>query len=196
MPLILVIHLNVMSQNTSESFLQKTEFKIGYYGNIAWDNGLNLGAEYQWKISEKVKTKRGKKKTISNALLLNGSFGYSTNFENQVDRVFSTQYGIIWRRTNPKGKQLSFELNPLGYTRTILPETYEVINDQVNRISFPGRSYYSPSIALGIGKQRINKTRSGWYLNLRYTLRTPYNAGSLPLLSFEYGYRFNFKPKK
>ncbi|MGB0870817.1 MAG: hypothetical protein ACPGSD_14580 [Flavobacteriales bacterium] len=196
MPLFLVIHLNVISQNTSESFLQKTEYKIGYFGNIAWDNGLSLGVEYPWIISEKVKTKRGKKKTISNALLLNGSFGYSTNFENQVDRAFSTQYGIIWRRTNTKGKQLSLELNPLGYTRTLLPETYEVVNNQVNRVSFPGRNYYSPSIALGIGKQRKNKIRSGWYFNLRYTLRTPYNAGSLPLLSFEYGYRLNFKPKK
>lgn len=195
-PLTLVLCLNAQGQNKTNSFIQKTEFKVGYIGNIVWDNGPSLGAEYLWKENIKEKSKRGKKKTISRALLFNGTIGYSTNFDIEVDNAFSTQYGIILRRTNTKGRQLNIELNPLGYTRSILPETYEVKGEDVKRIKFPGRNYYSPSIAFGIGKHRKAKMRSGWYFNLRYTLKTPYNAGTLPALSFEYGCRLNFKPKQ
>lgn len=43
------LSLNAQDEiNTTSSFLDKTEFKIGYSGNLLWDNGLNFGAEYLW----------------------------------------------------------------------------------------------------------------------------------------------------
>ncbi|WP_148639384.1 hypothetical protein [Aquimarina longa] len=194
--LVATVNLQAQNQTNSSSFLDKTDFKVGYYGNVLWDNGINLGAEYLWKENIKIKERKRGQKIITRQLLFNGSIGYSTNFSTQTDNGLSTYYGIIWRRTNTKGKQLSLELNPLGYYRSFLPETYEVKGDHVSKVRFPGRSYYAPSIAIGLGKFRKGKKRSGWYLNLRCSIRTPYNAGTLPVFSLEYGYRFNFKRKK
>lgn len=194
--LIASVKLQAQSLSNSSSFLDKTEFKVGYSGNILWDNGLNVGAEYLWKEKIKVKERKRGQKTIIHQLLFNGSIGYSTNFSNKTDNGLSTYFGLILRRTNTKGKQLSLEINPLGYYRSFLPETYEVKGGDVSKVRFPGRSYYSPSIAIGLGKLRKGKIRSGRYINLRYTIRTPYNAGTLPVLSLEFGYRFNFKKKK
>jgi len=122
--------------------------------------------------------------------------GYSTNFNNQTDNGLHSYYGLIWRKTNSKGWQRNIELNPLGYYRSFLPETFEVKGDEASKVRFPGRSYYAPSFTFGIGRLRKGKTRSGWYLNFNYTLRAPYNAGALPAFSLQYGHRFNFKNKK
>jgi len=127
---------------------------------------------------------------------LNGNLGFSTNFFTTTDTGIFTNYGLTWRRTNKKGKQFSIEFNPLGYYRSFLPETYKVVGDNVTKSFLPSRGYYAPSISAGIGKLRENKTLSGRYLNVNLMLRTPYNAGIAPFLSFQYGYRFNFKKKK
>ncbi|MBG6130047.1 hypothetical protein IWQ47_001870 [Aquimarina sp. EL_43] len=194
--LVATMHLQAQNQISGSSFLDRTEFKIGYYGNIAWDNGLTIGTEYVWKEYINIKERKRGQKIITHQFLFNGNLGYSTNFSTQTDNGLSTYYGLIWRRTNPKGKQYNVELNPLGYYRSFLPETYEVKGDRVSKVSLPGRGYYAPSIAVGIGKLRKGKKRSGWYLNLQLTLRTNYNAGTLPVLSLHYGHRFNFKRKR
>ncbi len=194
--LLLVLHVNAQSQTDNSSFLEKADFKVGYYGNIIWDNGLNLGAEYVWKEKEKVKEKKKGQKTVTRQLLFNGSLGFSTNFTTQTDNGLHTFYGLIWRRTNSKRRQINIEINPLGYYRSFLPETFEVKGDEVSKVRFPGRNYYAPSIAFGIGRLRQGKRHSGWYLNLNCALRAPYNAGVLPVFSLQYGHRFNFKKKK
>lgn len=190
------INLKAQSTIRNTSFIDRTEFKIGYYGDLFWDNGINIGAEYLWKEKIKIKQKRKGPKTITHQLLCNGSLGYSTNFTSQTDNGLYTHYGLIWRRTNPKKRQFNLEINPLGYYRSFLPETFEVKGDNVSKVKFPGRNYYAPSIGFGIGKQRTGKRRSGWYLNLNYTLRTPYNAGVLDTFTIRYGHRFNFKKKQ
>ncbi len=44
------------------SFIDRTEFKVTYSGNIFWNNGLNFGAEYLLKEYTKVKNrKRGQR---------------------------------------------------------------------------------------------------------------------------------------
>lgn len=191
--LLVAVNLQAQSQKKDHSVLNKTEFKIGYFGNMAWDNGLNLGVEYQWKENSKQKQKRTKKKMVMHQLLFNGNLGYKTNFSIETDNAGVVYLGMIWRRTNKKGRQLSFELNPLGYYRSFLPETYEVEGDQVRKVSMPGRSYYMPSFGIGIGKSRKDKTRSGWYFSVNFAFRTFYNAGTMPMVSAQYGYRFNFK---
>ncbi|TYA71945.1 hypothetical protein [Seonamhaeicola marinus] len=193
--LICTISIHAQNQTNEHSFLNKAEFKVGYYGNLLWDNGLNSGIEYLWKEKVVVKAKKKGQKIIVHQFLFNGSLGYATNFANKTDNGLHTYYGLIWRRTNPKRRQFHIEVNPLGYYRSFLKETFEVKGDNVSKVKFPGRHYYAPSMAIGIGRQRKEKRRSGWYLNFNYTLRMPYNTGVLPNFSLQYGYRFNFKNK-
>ncbi|WP_298475561.1 hypothetical protein [uncultured Maribacter sp.] len=191
--------LNMQAQSkmdNSDGILDKTEFKVGYFGNLFWNNGLSVGAEYLWKENSKIKERRKGQKKITHQFLWNGNLGFTTNFATKTDTGVFTNYGFIWRRTNTKGKQISIELNPLGYYRSFLPETYEVKGEQVDKVSFPGRSYYAPSISVGLGKLRKGKKLTGRYINLNLMFRTPYNAGTLPSISLQYGYRFNFKKKK
>lgn len=194
---LLLIAKNIQAQDEKpdSKYLDNTALKVAYYGNFIFDNGLKLGAEYLWIEKLKTKTKKSKEKTISHQLLFNGNLGFSTNFNNLTDNGLHTYYGLIYRRTSPKRWQLNVEINPLGYYRSFLPETYEVKDDKVSKIQFPGRSYYAPSFGIGIGRQGKKSKLSGWYLNLNYSLRTPYNAGSLPTYSLNFGYRLNFKNK-
>ncbi len=192
-----IFKMQAQSQmDVSTTFLDKTEFKAGYFGNLLWNNGLSVGAEYLWKENTKIKERKKGQKKVTHQYLLNGNLGFTTNFATKTDTGVFTNYGLIWRRTNTKGKQISIALNPLGYYRSFLPETYEVKGDQVDRVSFPGRSYYAPSLSVGLGKLRKGKKLTGRYINLNLMFRTPYNAGILPSISLQYGYRFNFKKKK
>lgn len=181
--------------DTVTSFLDRTEFKIAYSGNLFWNNGLNFGAEYLWKEKVKAKERKGRQKTIIHQLLLDGNLGFTTNFSSKTDAGIFTNYGLMWRRTNTKEKQISIALNPLGYYRSFLPETYEVNGDDVNEVFLPGRGYYAPSLSIGFGKQREGKKLTGRYFNINLMYRTPYNAGALPSISFQYGYRFHFKKR-
>lgn len=191
---------NSNSQQTNtqlpEHFWGRTELKVGFVGTVFWSNGLSVGAEYLWKESEKTKIRKGMERTNTHQFLFNGNLGFVTNFSSKTDTGAYTNFGLTWRRTNKKGKQFSVELNPLGYYRSFLPETYEVNGDSVDKVFLPGRGYYAPSLSVGIGKQRKGKVRSGSYFNINYTMRTPYNSGALPTFSLQYGYRFNFKNKK
>lgn len=190
---MLIFALNMQAQQgkkDSHTFLDKTEFKVGYYGNLLWDNGLNLGAEYA------LKELNGSQRTIKHQFLLNGSLGYSTNFSNKTDNGLHTYYGFIWRMTTPKRWQMHIELNPLGYYRSFLSETFKVEEGKVSKVWLPGRGYYTPTIAVGLGRLGKGKRRSGWYLNFNCAFRTNYNAGLLSTYSFQIGHRFNFKNKK
>ncbi|MEM7487010.1 MAG: hypothetical protein AAF348_17520 [Bacteroidota bacterium] len=182
------------NQNNPNNFLDRTEFRAGYYGNFYWNPGLTFGAEYLWK--EKVRTKERKKriKIITKQWLLNGTIGLSWDPRTELG-VF-TNYGILWRRTGAKGRQINVQFNPLGYYRAFLPETYEVSGDNVDKVFLAGRNYFAPSFSIGTGRLRKGKKLTGRYLNVTYMLRTPYNTGSLPSIAIEYGYRFNVKKKK
>lgn len=194
--LLLTINLQAQLAQTKESnFLNKTDFKVGYFGSFVWSNGLNVGAEYLWKQSEKTKEKGKKTKTITRQLLLNASLGYSGSPRNKVNNGITTYCGIMYRRIGAKGWLFNLEASPLSIYRSVLPETYKVEGNEVSRVRFPGRIYYAPSIAIGTGKYRSDKRFSGWYLNLNMTLRTPYNGGTLPTFSLHFGQRFNFKSK-
>lgn len=193
--LICAVNFQAYSQADSTAFLNRTELKIGYYGNLGSDNGLNMGAEFSWKEKTRVKQKRRGPKSIRHQLLLNASLGYSTNISSKTDNSFLTNYGLIWRRTNAKNRQFFVELNPLGYYRAFLPQTYEVDGGQVTELGLGGRGYYAPSFGFGFGKLIKKKRHSGAYLKFIWTLRTSYNGGTLPNFSIQYGHRFNFRKK-
>jgi len=194
--LVYTIHLQAQSKLDDASFLNKTEFKIGYSGTILWSNGITVGSEYLWKEFEKNKERRGAQRTNTHQFLLNANLGFTTNFASKTDTGGFANFGITWRRTNKKGKQFGIDLNPLGYYRSFLPETLEVKGDNVDKVFLPGRGYYNPSISVGIGKQRKGKVRSGSYFNINYSPRFNFNAGRLPTFSIQYGFRFKFKNKK
>lgn len=188
--------ISIPSDISKMSFLDRTEFKVSYSGNIFWNNGLNFGAEYLWIENKKTKNRKRGQRTNTHQFLLNGTLGVTTNFSSKTDTGIFTNYGVTWRRTNKKGKQFSIAFNPLGYYRSFLPETYKVTGDNVDKIFLPGRGYYAPSISVGIGKQRKGKKLTGRFFNVNLMLRTPYNAGTLPAINLQYGYRFNFKKKR
>lgn len=190
--LLLTVKLTAQDATEAPSLSGRTDFKAGYFGNILSNNGLNLGAEYLWKEKVKIKERRRGQKVIKHQLLLNGSLGYSTNFATPTQNGVFAYSGLILRRVNTKSRELFVELNPLGLYRSVLPDTYEVVGDDVTSVSFPGRSYYAPSVAIGIGRFRKGIKRSGWYLNLQYTMLINYNSGMLPIFSVHFGRKFNF----
>lgn len=193
--LLFTLKLTAQDVNASSSFLEKTDFKVGYFGNLSSNHGLNLGAEYLWKEKIKIKERRTRQKTIRRHLLLNGSLGYSTNFATPSQNGIFASSGLLFRRVNNKNGALLVELSPLGLYRSVLPKTYEVVGEEVTSISFPGRSYFAPSLAIGIERFRKADKRSAWYLNLQYTLLTNYNASVLPIVSLHFGHKFSFNNK-
>lgn len=180
---------------SERSFLELTEFKVGYTGNLVWNNGLQVGAEYLLKETIKIKEKKRGPKKITNQWLLDGNLGVTTNFSSRTDTGVFANFGLMWRRTNKKDKQLSIGFNPIGYYRSFLPQTFEVSGENVNKVFLPGRSYYAPSLSIGIGRFRKDKKITGRYLNLNLRLRTPFNTTTLPAISIQYGFRFNFSKK-
>ncbi len=168
------------------------DFSTAYHGEMIWNPGLKFGAEYL--LGQKVKAKRSHK-SKTKQWLLGGNLGL--NWDPRSHVALWTDYGILYRRTkNPKGRQINFKINPLGYYRSFLPQTYEVVDDEVNKVVLAGRNYYAPSIAFGIGRFRENKKRKAWFLNLNLRVLMPYNSGVLPMIAIDYGYRFRFSNDK
>jgi len=184
---------NTQHTTLENSFLNRSEFKIGYLGNFIWNPGLSTGVEYLWKEKIKTKEKKHRIKVIKKQWLFNGAFGIS--YDPRTELGIFTNYGISWRRTNTKNKQIHIQFNPLGYYRSFLGETYEVSGNNVTRVFAAGRNFYAPSISYGIGKFKKGKKLSGSYINLTYIFRTPNNNSYLPTYNIELGYRFKFKKK-
>lgn len=191
----LTVKLAAQDAAETSSLTERVDFKVGYFGNLSSNHGLNLGAEYLWKEKVKIKERRNGPKTIKHQLLLNGSLGYSTNFATQTQNGIFAYAGLTLRKVNAKSWEFSVEVNPLGVYRSVLPTTYKVVDDDVTSVSFPGRCYYAPSVAIGIGRFRKEERRSGWYLNLQYTVLTNYNTDILPIFSLHLGYKFNLSTK-
>lgn len=195
--IFLLLTVKLLAQNTTEvsSFLKRTNFKVGYFGNVSSNNGLNIGAEYLWKEKVRIRERKKGRKTTKFQLLLNGSIGFSTNFATSTQNGIFAYSGFTLRGVNTKSRNLFIELNPLGFYRSVLHKTYKVTGDKVTKVLLPGRSYYAPSVAIGIGRFRKGIKKSGWYLNLQFTLLTNYNAGFLPITSLHFGRKFNFCSK-
>lgn len=176
------------------NFHERIEFSGAYYGNMLWDPGLKFGAEYLWKEKHKEKgTKKGTK-TISKQKILSGDIGFYLSYHSQVE-VFN-YYGIIFRRTSSKNnRQFNFKFNPLGYYRSFLPETYEVTEGSVSNVPLAGRNYYAPSISIGTGKVRDNKMLKARFINLNFMMLMPYNNSINPMISIDFGYRFNINKR-
>jgi len=170
-------------------FLTKTDYAIGYYGNMIWNPGLSFSVEYVFKELNKTKEKKRGTKSITNQFLLNGNIGFYWDPKSHSGLL--NNYGISWKRINHRGKQISIDINPIGFSRTFLPETYTLINDKIEKVFLPGRFYNAPSFSIGLGKIRQGKKLSARYFKINYTLLTQYNMHPMPMLFIAYGYHFN-----
>lgn len=199
---ILVLSTSVYSQKFNSyktvelptNFHERLDFSGAYYGDMIWNPGLKFGAEYVWKEKLKEKEKRKGTKTISKQKILSGDFGFYHSNHSQIE-IFN-YYGIILRRTSSKNnRQFNFKFNPLGFYRSFLHETYEVIGGDVSKVPLAGRNYYAPSISIGTGKMRDDKMLKARFINLNFMLLMPYNNSINPMISIDFGYRFNIKKR-
>ncbi len=180
--------LLIGQQNQEKTVFNSTDkfaFRIGYFGNNIWNPGLIITPEYT--LGAWAKTK--KEKTKVREVLLHANAGFFWNPQTHVGTF--TSVGLAYRKTNAKKFQSTIGINPLGYYRAFLHETYEVSDEGiVTAKPLANRGYFAPSLILGIGKK---KTKRNWFFNIHFMLLNQYNLGNLPLGSIEYGYRFGGK---
>lgn len=190
--LLLVLSVPLTAQNAADapSFVGSTDFKVGLSFDGFSNAGLFIGAEHYLLESIRTKEKRKGMKTVRRQLLVHGNLGYTTHFSTATQNGINAYSGFILRRVNNKSRELFIALNPLGVYRSVLTNTYEVVDESVSRISLPGRSYYAPSVAIGIGRFRKATKRSGWHLSLQANTFKNYNAEQLVFLSLHFGRRF------
>jgi len=171
------------------------DYNISCFVNNLWNSGLKFGTEYILKqqINKKQQNDRKKKKKVKiQELILNADGGFYWDPMSHI--AFFLFSGIKYRNTATEKFQWNIGLNPIGYYRSFLPETYEVNdNGEIKKIFLPGKSYYSPSLTIGIGKYRKDKKMKAWFLNFNFMLLYKYNADLLPLINTVYGYRFDWK---
>ncbi len=163
------------------------EYSLGYFGNSIWNPGLIGGIEYP--LKSKTKTKKSGR-DITWDFVVTHQLGFYWDPKSHVGAMVNN--GIILRKTNSSNRQITYAFSPLNYHRSFLPETYNVDDSgNVSRLKFASRGNYAPSISIGIGKLKENKKTLAHHFKLHIMMLIPYNAGILPSLNLEYGYRFS-----
>ena len=181
---------------TKKFQLEKLSFNASYYGETMWYPGVKLGAEYILFEKKKEKIKNRKKKGTftkikTNQFIITGNLGYYWQPHN-YGSLF-TNFAILYRRTAHKGFQYNLGLSPLGLNTFFFNETYKVSdNGEVTKAFLSTRSFYSPSIIMGLGHTMKGRL-TAWYLNLHITGLLPYNNAVNFLAVLEFGFRFNIK---
>ncbi len=194
----IVFTLCFIEMNAQNDSILKFKDRLSYYsaysGNNIFNPGLKFGLDYNIYSKIKQKNKGNKIKTRNHHLKMDGNLGFYWDPKSQIG-VY-TNYGLVYTKTHTKGFQYQIGLNPIGYYRSFLPETYEVTDDwEVKKVTLPGRNYYAPTFLIGIGKTRKGKQLNSWFLNINSMLLVPYNSRFMPLFYLEYGYRFNFQKR-
>jgi len=189
------ILLSVFQLNAQETndFLSegKPTFSYSILTNGLFKNpGVNFRYELPifFSIAERVKKKKRKTREFRKIreLNLNGNLGFYWDPYTHIATY--TTAGVLYRKTNRRNRQWMIGINPLGYMRTFLHEAYEVDDDlKVSEKKFAGRLYYAPELILGTGKIKGNKAR---FFNIHLMFLRKYNLDTLPLIHFEFGYRF------
>ena len=190
--LIMLQSIILYSQENKKFFDKEAlTYSIAYFGNNIANPGLKFETNSPIIIKTKEIQKKKKLRIHKHRLNWDGSLGFYWDPMSHVG-VF-TNYGVNYEEIFTKGFKYQIGLNPVGYLRTFLPETYEVDeNWNVKKVFLPGRSYYAPSFSIGIGKLRHDKRLSEWFINLNSILLLPYNTGFVPLVNLEFGYKFKF----
>lgn len=123
---------------------------VSYYGEIITHPGLRIGANYNLRQWEKVKTSRkGVIKTKHKVIEITPSVGFYYHRRYQTGIFILPE--IEYFRIKQNGKFFSIGLG-LGYMRTFIPNTYEVLsNGEVNKIN-AGHDYFIRNYYVIFGK--------------------------------------------
>jgi hypothetical protein len=177
------------------NFSKDWHLGVAYYGNNAWNPGLQITAQKViWdRTKEKVRN-NGKVQIKHQQFLFDANIGYF--YDNPSQHVAFNNFQSLYRRVREKGKYRSMGLG-LGYMRTFLPETYTV--DQggnVSQVDNPGYWYFTPTFTLGVGRLWKRNVSLPWRIQVHTLFMTNYNVGINPLLNIEYGYLFGYRSKE
>lgn len=185
---LLILILSVCSQiafsqvadTNSLTNRQKYYFEVSYYGYNLIKPGLKANFNFIFK------QKPNEKKT--NLLIANAHLGFSW-YPHSHFAIFN-YYQIAYRGIKSKnGKFFTIALGP-GVYRSIYPKTYKVTDDgNVEKIYFPGSTYFSPALTFGSGKELNNKILKARFIDVVLMFLFDYNTNIVPLLNIEIGFK-------
>lgn len=194
--LIFLLPTLSQAQDASNSTPSKLSIKGGFYGNNIHNLGLVGGVDYA--IWNKEKYQRNlfnwneKKLKGNRQILLASDLGFFVDKQTFVGTFFTN--GVVFRRTYLNDRDFRIGISPLSVFHSFFAETYKVDeNGNIKKQFLPGRTYYAPTLTLGIGRENMKAAKMGWYFDLEMMILSQYNTSILPLISAEFGYRFNFK---
>ena len=166
---------------------------FSYFGNYPLKPGLKYGADIilSEKINHKTITKKDSTQKIklrTNQLLLGGNIGFYYHPRSHTG-IFN-YYELTYKRIYTKGFQYLLGIGP-GLYRSVYPTTYEIDdNNNINKIAFPGRTYFTTVFVLGFGREYINRKIKSTHLKFNTMILYNYNADIMPLFNIEIGFCF------
>lgn len=171
--------------------LEDLDYSISYFGNNAWNPGLQFSIEKLISEKEKTKIRKETSKTNYKQRLLTANLGFYV--DNPTHWAIFNNYQYTLRRISHKNRFLSISAG-VGALRTFLPETYGISsNGNIEKKLLPGRYYFTPVISLGLGKLKHKTTNRGWQFKLHNFWLYKYNGGIVPQVHLELGYKFGGK---
>lgn len=158
--------------------------------------GINLEAEKLLKSKELEKeTKKGKLKIKNRQFLVFANLGFYQNAGSHTGLL--NNYGVKYQKLTRSQFYYNIGLG-LGFNTNFLPETYQVNdNNEVEKLGTTTRTYLSPILNFGIGRQfKKSGLVDAIYLRQNNLLLLNYNYGINVLLNTELGLRFNLITSK
>ena len=188
-----VVFLCIISQI---SIAQKPEFpesylKVGYYGNLMFNPGLNANYEFTLIEKDKTRTKIRRKLNVVkykfNRLVLAPTVGFYVDPKSHT-AVFANA-SLLYRRINRKGRTLA--VGPgIGIYSSIVRNVYSFSNRTVSESGIEVTSYAAPPLRFEIGRFKKKKDYRGWYSAISVQAPLNYNATAVLLPAFEFGRTF------
>lgn len=169
----------------------KTQFAVGYYGNLATNPGLAARFEYGFyeKIKNKTKAKRGKSvmKYKTNRLEIAPEIGFFYDRKSSFN-TFS-HINLQYKRINHH-HWLFVPSVGFGGLISFIPNVYDAgSNFEFKKVA--SNAYWCPKIGLEVGRlSPTQKGVKGLYLSISSQFLVNYNGGTVPLPAIEIGRRF------
>jgi len=170
---------DIMSQDTG---YDRLSWGISYSGNNLWNPGVK-GAVY---LVLKERSQSTNSSLQPGRLLLSNYFGFYHDPGSHSALYYT--YGAEYKFPSEGNQLRSVYIHPAGIYRSFLPETYEVnATGTIERVSLPGRFYYSPAAGFRFGRTFTDKRIRGWQAGVTIVLLIPYNTYVMPLINIEAG---------
>ncbi|MBX2875965.1 MAG: hypothetical protein KTR30_27840 [Saprospiraceae bacterium] len=157
--------------------------KIAYEGGQIGHPGLVVGWNKAFHYGEKQKDSG---KIISREWRYGAQLGFYHHRRMHTGLLALPQ--IEWLRTGAKGGQWGFGVSA-GYLRTIIPSTFEVIENQVAQTHFRGTQHFvvQPHLRFGGDLSLRRDVPIEWYLQTNLMWQMPHLDGSTQYFLLEAG---------